>query len=135
MASVSDAENPIEEAVADDAREAKRGRYGWLSLIVAAVLGLFYAYDVWEAVGNMINLPAFYDSIGVGSKHVPWWLLWIGVLIPVVVFLLAFVIGRRRNIGEKAVVFIVGLALAAGLGIGVLALEDVLRPVVVVVQN
>jgi hypothetical protein len=135
MASVSDAENPIEEAVADDAREAKRGRYGWLSLIVAAVLGLFYAYDVWEAVGNMINLPAFYDSIGVGSKHVPWWLLWIGVLIPVVVFLLAFVIGRRRNVGEKAVVFIVGLALAAGLGIGVLALEDVLRPVVVVVQN
>jgi hypothetical protein len=135
MASVSDAENPIEEAVADDAREAKRGRYGWLSLIVAAVLGLFYAYDVWEAVGNMINLPAFYDSIGVGSKHVPWWLLWIGVVIPVIVFLLAFVIGRRRNVGDKAVVFIVGLALAAGLGIGVLALEDVLRPILVVVQN
>ena len=135
MASVSDAENPIEEAVADDAREAKRGRYGWLSLIVAAVLGLFYAYDVWEAVGNMINLPAFYDSIGVGSKHVPWWLLWVGVLIPVVVFLIAFVIGRRRNVGDKAVVFIVGLALAAGLGIGVLALEDVLRPIVVVLPN
>jgi hypothetical protein len=135
MASVSDAENPIEEAVADDAREASRGRYGWLSLVVAAVLGLFYAYDVWEAIGNMINLPAFYDSIGVGSKHVPWWLLWIGVLIPVAVFLLAFVIGRRRNVGEKAVVFIVGLALAAGLGIGVLALEDVLRPIVVVLPN
>jgi hypothetical protein len=135
MAAVSDAENPIEEAVADDAREAKRGRYGWLSLIVAAVLGLFYAYDVWEAIGNMINLPAFYDSIGVGSKHVPWWLLWIGVLIPVIVFLLAFVIGRRRNVGSKAVVFIVGLALAAGLGIGVLALEDVLRPILVVVPN
>jgi hypothetical protein len=135
MAAVSDAENPIEDAVADDAREAKRGRYGWLSLIVAAVLGLFYAYDVWEAIGNMINLPAFYDSIGVGSKHVPWWLLWIGVLIPVIVFLLAFVIGRRRNVGSKAVVFIVGLALAAGLGIGVLALEDVLRPILVVVPN
>jgi hypothetical protein len=135
MASVSDAENPIEQVVADDAEQASRGRYGWLSLIVAAVLGLFYAYDVWEAVGNMINLPAFYDSIGVGSKHVPWWLLWIGVLIPVVVFLLAFVVGRRRNVGDKAVVFIVGLALAAGLGIGVLALEDVLRPVVIVLPN
>jgi hypothetical protein len=121
--------------VADDNRETSRGRYGWLSLIVAAVLGLFYAYDVWEAVGNMINLPAFYDQLGIGSKHVPWWLLWIGVLIPVVVFVLAFVIGRRRNVGGKAVVFIVGLALAAGLGIGVLALEDVLRPVVVTITN
>jgi hypothetical protein len=29
----------------------------------------------------------------------------------------------------------VGLALAAGLGIGVLALEDVLRPIVVVLPN
>lgn len=129
------ADSPIEQVVADDAAEAKRGRYGWLSLVVAALLGLFYAYDVWEAIGNMINLPAFYDSIGIGSKHVPWWLLWIGVVIPIVVFVLAFVIGRRRNVGGKAVVFIVGLALAAGLGIGVLALEDVLRPIVVVVPQ
>lgn len=129
------AESPIEDAVADDAHEAARGRYGWLSLVVAALLGLFYAYDVWGAVGDMINLPAFYDAIGIGAKNVPWWLLWIGVAIPVVVYVLAFVVGRRRNVGAKAVVFVVGLALAAGLGIGVLALEDVLRPVVVVVPE
>lgn len=128
-------ENPIDEVVADDAAEARRGRYGWLSLIVAALLGLFYAYDVWEAIGNMINLPPFYDQLGIGSKHVPWWLLWIGLAIPIVVYVLAFVIGRRSNVGRKAVVFVVGLALAAGLGIGVLALEDILRPVVVVVQQ
>lgn len=127
------AENPIEDAIADDAAETKRGRYGWLSLIVAALLGLFYAYDVWEAIGNLINLPAYYDASGIGSAHVPWWLLWVGVIIPIVVFVLAFVVGRRRSVGSKAVIFIVGLALAAGLGIGVLAFEAVLRPVVVVV--
>jgi len=135
MASVANSDNPIEDVVADDAAEARRGRYGWLSLVVAALLGLFYAYDVWEAIGNMINLPPFYDSIGIGSKHVPWWLLWIGVAIPVIVYILAFVIGRHRNVGAKAVIFIVGLALAAGLGIGVIALEDVLRPIVVVVPQ
>jgi hypothetical protein len=134
MAAVS-ADNPIEDAVAYDAAEAQRGRYGWLSLVVAALFGLFYAYDVWEAIGNMIGLPAYYDLIKIGSKNVPWWLLWIGVVIPIVVFVLAFVIGRHRNVGAKAVVFIVGLALAAGLGIGVLALEDVLRPLVVVVPQ
>lgn len=128
-------ESPIEDVIADDAREAKRGRYGWLSLVVAALLGLFYAYDVWGAVGNMINLPTFYDAIGIGSRNVPWWLLWIGVVIPVVIYVLAFVVGRRRNVGAKAVVFIVGLAVAAGLGIGVLAVEDVLRPALVTVQQ
>ncbi len=124
-----------EEVVADDAAKPARARYGWLSLVVAAILGLFYAYDVWEAVGNLINLPAFYDSIGVGSKNVPWWLLWIGVAIPILVFLLAFVVGRRGSVGGKAVIFIVGLAVAAGLGVGVLAAEDVLRPIVIVVPN
>ncbi|MEP6481263.1 MAG: hypothetical protein ABJA94_04560 [Rhodoglobus sp.] len=131
---MADTANPIENAVADDAAEAKRGRYGWLSLIVAAVLGLFYAYDVWEAIGNMINLPTYYHAIGIAAK-VPWWLLWIGVAIPIVVFLLAFIVGRHRNVGGKAVVFIVGLALAAGLGIGVLSLEAVLRPPVVAMQS
>ena len=130
--SIANSENPIGEVIADDNREASRGRYGWLSLIVAAIFGLFYAYDMWEAIGNMVNLPGFYDQLGIGSGSVPWWLLWIGVLIPPVVFVVAFVVGRTRNVGVKALVFLVGLAVSAGLGIGVLGLEDVLRAVVVV---
>lgn len=128
-------ENPIEQVVEDDAAQARQGRYGWLSLVVAALFGLLYAYDVWEALGDLIALPGFYDQVGIGSKYVPWWLLWIGVFVPVVIFVLAFIVGRRRNVGAKAVVFIVGLALSAGLGIGVQALEDVLRPTIVVVQQ
>jgi hypothetical protein len=127
----ADSENPLEEVIADDNREAVRGRYGWLSLVVAAIFGLFYAYDLWEGVSNLVALPAFYDAFGYGSENVPWWLLWIGVLIPPIVFVLAFVIGRRRNVGAKALVFLVGLAIVAGLGLGILGLEELLRPVVV----
>lgn len=129
--SIADSDNPIGEIVADDTRESKRGRYGWLSLIVAALFGPFYAYDLWEAVGNLINLPPFYDAIGYGSENVPWWLLWIGVALPLVIFLAAFVVGRRRNVGVKALVFLVGLSISAGLSLGVLGLEQVLRPVLV----
>ena len=128
--SVSSSDNPIEEVVADDAREAARGRYGWLSLVVAALFGLFYAYDLWEAVSNLVALPGFYDAAGFGSENVPWWLLWIGVVIPPVAFILAFVLGRRRNVFGKALIFLVGLAVVAGLSLGVIGLEDVLRPVV-----
>ena len=125
--SIADADNPIEEIVEDDAREAKRGRYGWLSLIVAALFGLFYAYDLWEALGNLFNLPVAYDALGIGDR-VPWWLLWAGVLVPPLAFAVAVFVGRRRNVFGKALIFIVGLAVVAGLTLGMLALADSLLP-------
>ena len=132
---IADSDNPIEEVIADDTREAKRGRYGWLSLVVAALFGLFFAYDLWEGVSNLIALPAFYDAFGYGTENVPWWLLWIGVAIPPIVFVIAFAVGRRQNVFGKALVFLLGLALVAGLSIGLLGLEEILRPVLVLVPS
>lgn len=125
--SIADSENPIEEIVEDDAREAKRGRYGWLSLVVAALFGLFYAYDVWEAIGNLFGVPAAYQALGLGDR-VPWWLLWVGVAIPPLAFAVAVFVGRRRNVFGKALIFLVGLAVVAGLTLGVIALGDALLP-------
>jgi len=129
--SIADSDNPIEEVIADDQREAKRGRYGWLSLVVAALFGLFFAYDLWEAVSNLVSLPSVYDAVGIGSENVPWWLLWSGVLIPILIYVLAFVLGRRQNVFAKALIFLLGLAVVAGLSMGVLAVEEVLRPTVI----
>jgi len=125
---VPDSENPIAEIVEDDTRQTKRARYGWLSLVVAGLFALFFAYDVWEAVDNLISLPRFYEASGLDPAGLPWWLLWIGVIVPVAVFVAAFIIGRRRNVGEKAVIFFVGLAVSSGLGLGVIALESIIRP-------
>lgn len=128
-------DNPVEEVIEDDAREATRGRYGWLSLVVAAIFGLFYAWNVWQSVATMFVLPQFYDVYGYGAENVPWWLLWVGVAVPIVAFLLAFVIGRRSNVLVKALVFLAGLAVTSALGIAIIALEGVLRPVVLVLPN
>ena len=122
--SIADSENPIEEIVADDEREAKRGRYGWLSLVVAALFGLFYAYDIWTAIGNLFGVPAEYAQF-MASDYVPWWLLWIGVAIPPLGFALAVFVGRRRNVFGKALIFLVGLAVVAALTFGVYALGSV----------
>lgn len=128
-------ENPVEEVIEDDAREATRGRYGWLSLVVAALFGLFYAWNVWQSVATMFVLPQFYDAYGYGAENVPWWLLWVGVAVPIVAFLLAFVIGRHSNVVVKALVFLAGLAVTSALGIAIIALEGVLRPVVLVLPG
>lgn len=125
--SIADSDNPVEEILQDDAREAKRGRYGWLSLVVAALFGLFYAYDLWEALGNLFNLPVAYGSLGIADR-VPWWLLWAGVLVPPLVFGIAVLLGRRRNVLGRALIFLVGLAVVAALTLGMLALADSLLP-------
>jgi hypothetical protein len=131
----TDAGAAVEAAIEDDAAQAKQGRYGWLSTIVAGLFALIYAYSVWQAIGNLVALPAFYDQAHLGSENVPWWLLWVGVLIPIAIFALAFVVGRKRNVLGKALIFVVGLAVTAGLSLGVIALESVLRPVLVIVQQ
>jgi len=126
-------EKPIADEPIDDTRETKHERYGWLSLVVAGLFTLFFAYDVWEAVDNLISLPRFYEASGLDPAGLPWWLLWIGVGVPVVVFVAAFIIGRHRNVGEKALIFFVGLAVSSGLGLGVIALESIIRPSVLLI--
>jgi hypothetical protein len=123
----SKAESPVDDAVAKDAATSAKGKIGWLSLTVAAFFGLFYAYDVWAAFAPIVALPSFYDNIGLKQSDVPWWLLVIGLLIPVLVFAAAFFIGLRRSVFAKALIFILGLAVVAALSLGVNSLELVVR--------
>ncbi len=77
--------------------------YGWPSIAVAIVFGLLYAYILWTAIGNLIALPGTFGAV------TPWWLLIIDVVLPVVVFVLAFLLGRRRPTLHRAVFFFIGL--------------------------
>lgn len=125
MSDISESENPLEAVVVDDAAETKRGRYGWLSLVVAAVFGLLYAYDVWEAIGNFINLPRTYELLGLDQSRIPWWVLVIALLVPIVTYLIAFWVGRRFHVGVKALVFLLGLAVSSAITLGLVALVGV----------
>ncbi len=124
---IADSDNPLEELVEDDSRETTRGRYGWLSLTVAALFGLFYAYDVWEAIGNLLGVPAEYGALGLAGRT-PWWLLWLGVAVPPIIFAAAVLFGRRYNVFGKALIFIVGLAVVAALTFAIFALGTALFP-------
>ena len=107
----------------------------FVSVTVAALFGLFYAYDVWEAVSTLIALPQYYAAYGLNASYVPWWLLWIGVLIPPIIFGLALLIGRKQGVLGKALILLVGLSIVAGLSLGAIALEQVLRPELLAVIN
>jgi hypothetical protein len=118
--------NPIEAAVKDDGEQTRKGRYGWLSLVIAGLFGLLYAYDLWQAVSNLVTLPTLVNALGLDSKVTPWWVAIIAIAVPPITFGLAFVLGRRQNLLGKIVIFIVGLSVTSALYLGTLGLTVLL---------
>jgi hypothetical protein len=116
-----------ESPVADGAKATEKARIGWLGLAIAAFFGLYYAYDVWAAVATIVALPGAYVEQGLQQSDVPWWLLVIGLLVPIVAYVAAFVISLRMNIAAKAVIFILGIAVTSALSLSIVALELVIR--------
>lgn len=115
--------NAFEEALADDAAESARGRLGWIGITVAIIFGLFYAYALWSNLGQLIDLPAEFEDAGVDGA--PWGLTLAGVVAPIVLFALAFALGIRRNVGDKVLLYIVGLLAVAALSFTFIGFEHV----------
>ncbi len=106
-----------------------RARLGWLSLTVAILFGLFYVYDLFEAVSNVVGVTSqinLYNEaravVKLDSVAIPWVWLVIDVLLAPVVFALAFIIGRRKSMLLKVLLFVIGLTLVAATTLSVEAL-------------
>lgn len=104
---------PRTDAAGADAAEAsaRPATPLWLAVVIAAVTGLFYAYDVWEAVGNLVGLNLYANSLGVGLTAYGVVVLIIGVVLPFLVYGIAFWLGRRRGPLGQLALFVVGYAL------------------------
>jgi len=83
----------------------------WLAISIAVAFGIFYAYDVWEALGNLVGLSITANELGVAITGVGWALLVIGIAAPLLVFGTAFWLGRRRGPLAQLVLFLAGFAL------------------------
>ena len=94
-------ENTVEQASAQPTP-------GWLAALVVGVSGLFYAYAIWNAIAHIVAMSRPAGLTGTG-----WITLVFGALFPAIVFVLAWVIGRRRNVGELALVMLTGLSIVA----------------------
>jgi hypothetical protein len=126
---MTDDTNVVEEAIDTDATAGRRGRYGIVSAAVAIIFGLFFAYDLFEAISNFVLVIAGINHTNQISKDlglnqsaaIPWAVLIPDLLIAPVVYAIAFVIGRRRGLLARAAIFLIALASAAAL---ILSLEE-----------
>lgn len=93
-------------------------------LVVVVATATLFAYPFWTALGNLINLPAYYaDQFGVGTDEVPWALLIAGVVSPVIAFVGAIVATWKRGAGAMALVLTAGFAAVNAVALTILAFE------------
>ena len=89
----------------------------WLVATIAGAFGLFYAYAVWNALGNLIQAAQLLTGLNALG-----WFVWIfAALFPIVVFAAAFAIGWRRPAHHFILVMLTGLALTAVFWLNVVA--------------
>ena len=94
-------------------------RVGALTLAISAAFGLFFAFAIWAAVGNAIRFARAWAEI---EQTAPGWLFAIGIVLPIGLYVLAFVLGRYRRPLELAVLMLTALAVSSALGLALTAL-------------
>lgn len=96
-------------------------------VVLTGLFVLLIAWDVWEGVGNLLGLPAYYSALGVAGST-PWVLLVPGVVVPVALWALGLWWGwRRESAIEAAVIYAVVLSVQATLSLSLIAAEQAWR--------
>lgn len=94
----------------------------WLTVALAILFGLIFAYDVWEAVGNLAGVSIIASGLETSINALGWVVLIVGILLPVAVFALAFWLGRRRDVLSQVLLYLAGLGTVAALSLSLVAL-------------
>lgn len=116
---------PMASTTSNSAPATRSTSPRWLTVVVAALFGLFYAYDIWEAVGNLVGISAAASSLDTTLSGLGWTVLVSAILLPAIIFGVALWIGRRRSAGVLALLLLAGLALSAVLALDIYVLFGV----------
>jgi len=96
-------------------------------VVVWVVFALLYAYPLFEGISNLIAVPPYYAANGIGAA-VPWWLLIIGVVAPVLLYLAALWVGRGRELFPRTLILAAGLAATNALVLSAVSWAGAIQP-------
>jgi hypothetical protein len=83
-------------------------------------------WDTWEAVGNLLGLPGFYEALNI-SDSTPWVLLVAGVATPWVAVAGGLLWARGRGVLSRTLIYLIALAASSAVSLSLLAAEQAWR--------
>ncbi|MEJ6489463.1 hypothetical protein PQI23_07000 [Leucobacter sp. USCH14] len=81
--------------------------------IVGLLLALLYLYAVVAGIGNFVGLVGLSEALGTGLSGTGRLWLIIGIAMPVIVLVVALLVGRGRGAGSRILLLAAGVALVA----------------------
>lgn len=96
-------------------------------LLVALVFAALFALALIPAISDVVALPGLYDLLGIGDS-VPWPLLVLRVAVPVVLYVVALLLGRGRPAFARVLLFTTALAVSFALALGIIELVRAIQP-------
>lgn len=96
----------------------------WLAVTIAVLFGVLYVYDVWEAVRDLVGMTMLVADLGVSFAGVGISILIAALLVPLLVFGVAFWLGRRRGPLVQVVLFLAGYAFVQALTLDLSAIFE-----------
>lgn len=96
----------------------------WLAVTIALLFGVLYAYDVWEAVRDLVGMSLMVGDLGVSFAGIGLGLLIAALVVPLLVFALAFWLGRHRGPLVQVVLFLTGYAVVQAITLDLAALFE-----------
>ena len=100
---------------------ARRSAPVWLVAAISGIVGLFYAYAVWNAIGNLIETVGFLGDNDLSLNALGWFVWIFAAVFPLLVWGGAFAIGFQRPAHELLLVMLTGLGLVAVFWLNVVA--------------
>lgn len=91
-----------------------------LDVIIGIPFGLLLAYDVFEAIGNLIGGLAIASSAEMSLSVQAWAALILGMVAPIALFFLAAVMGRGRDLISRVLLYLAAVALSAVISLDIL---------------
>jgi hypothetical protein len=84
--------------------------------VMVGLFGLFFAYDVWEGVGNFLGVQGMHFSLGLNITAFGWFCIVLGVVAPILLFVGALLLTRKMGLGRTFTVFVMALTVSAIVG-------------------
>jgi hypothetical protein len=109
----------------EDVETQRTGARPLARAVIVLVFGLLLAWDVWEAVGNLMGVTGTAAALGTSVSPTGWFVLCFGVVLPVAGFVAVLWFGRRARPATLLIAFATVTTVVAALSLDLLAIYGI----------